>query len=379
MIESFEVENFECFDSLKLSELKRVNIITGENASGKTALLEALFAAARGNPEGLIILNQLRGLIIGAGIPGFPAIINAAQFPALWNHWFYSSRKNGGSPSITTKISFQFIDSDKKNYSGDFTYAPDQTQTTPQNPVLLRTGTVPFVTARKVTEPQKPPISTSGSMTLNPQGQLQGTRILPNLGPSTYIFTAGLNYAEGDTVTWFSQLRESGGTNEIVEFLKNNFPFIQNLEVLQPTPGASAGIFATLTSGSVRRLQLLSSGIYKIITILLACAKSRKGIVLIDEIENGIFYDKYTLTWDILNRFSKDYNCQLFITSHSAECLRRLVPIIGDDVGDFSLLRTERENGKCVVRHISGASMKAALKRGGEIRGGTVGAADENC
>ena len=105
-------------------------------------------------------------------------------------------------------------------------------------------------------------------------------------------------------------------------------------------------------------------------SLLLACANCRNGIVLIDEIENGIFYDKYELTWYILNKFSKQYNCQLFVTSHSLECLQKIVPVVDDEVDDFSLIHTERDNGKCSVRHISGTAMKAALIGGNEIRGG---------
>jgi AAA15 family ATPase/GTPase len=147
----------------------------------------------------------------------------------------------------------------------------------------------------------------------------------------------------------FSQLREKGGTQELIAFLRTTFPFIENIEVL--VPAGTPALSAALSSGGVRQLQLLSSGIHKIISILLACASVTKGVILIDELENGIFYDKYELTWNILNKFSKQYNCQLFVTSHSVECLRALVPTIGDDVASFSLIRTERENGKCIVRH----------------------------
>lgn len=48
--------------------------------------------------------------------------------------------------------------------------------------------------------------------------------------------------------------------------------------------------------------------------------------------------------------------------------------MIGENIDDFCLLRTERENGKSIVRHVSGASMKAALTRDVEIRGETIGA-----
>jgi AAA15 family ATPase/GTPase len=52
MTESFEVKNFRCFESLKLTNLKTVNVITGYNASGKSALLEAFVAGGRATPAG---------------------------------------------------------------------------------------------------------------------------------------------------------------------------------------------------------------------------------------------------------------------------------------------------------------------------------------
>lgn len=376
MIESFEAIDFRCFDSLKLSGLKRINIITGENASGKTALLEALLAAGRGNAEAFLLLNQLRGISIGAGIPGLPPVLNATQFPELWNHWFYSSKKkrlDDGAEitSQATKISFRFSSSDQKNYSCEFTH--DLQQPSSQTPIT--SAVAPFVTLRKMEGDKN---TVKSTMTLNAQSQLQSTPVLQNFGPTTFIFTASLNYNENENVMWFSQMRQRGESKRLVEFFSKNFTFIKNLEVLQPSLGSPAGIYATLASGEVRRLQFLSTGINKIISILLGCAHSNRGIVLIDEIENGIFYEKYGLTWEVLNQFSKDYNCQLFITSHSAECLQKLAPVIGTEVDDFSLLRMERENGKCVARHISGASMTAALKRGGEIRGGGNGASKDH-
>ena len=241
MIESFEAENFRCFDSVKLTNLKRVNIITGENASGKTVLLEAFFAAARGAPEALLFLNQFRGIIIGTptGIPAVPMIILPEQFPALWHHWFYSDKKNGSSRTATN-ISFRYKDSKHKDYSCEFKYDPYKTATLQAAPIS--SGVIPFLTERTEREPDKESVPASSTMTLNAQGQLQSAPILKNLGPSIFIFTAALNYAEMDNVTWFSQLRELGETKNIVEFFKTNFPFIESLEVLQPTPGGVSGI-----------------------------------------------------------------------------------------------------------------------------------------
>ena len=51
MIKSLHAENFRCFKELDLSGLQRVNVVVGKNATGKTALLEAIRLALGGTPN----------------------------------------------------------------------------------------------------------------------------------------------------------------------------------------------------------------------------------------------------------------------------------------------------------------------------------------
>ncbi|MBV8738669.1 MAG: ATP-binding protein [Alphaproteobacteria bacterium] len=158
----------------------------------------------------------------------------------------------------------------------------------------------------------------------------------------------------------------------VLDPIKQNFPYIEDLEILSPTGVQS--LYAVMTSGEIRRLSTVSAGLTKIVSIFLGCANITNGIILIDELENGVFYEKYEFLWRALYDFAMDRHNQLFIASHSFECLSALLPVMGDKVEDFALLRTERDNGGCIVRHISGAAMKAALNRQGEIRGATIAA-----
>lgn len=43
MLKSIEIENFRCFEKTAISGFEQINLITGKNNSGKTALLEAIF------------------------------------------------------------------------------------------------------------------------------------------------------------------------------------------------------------------------------------------------------------------------------------------------------------------------------------------------
>jgi hypothetical protein len=372
MLKSFDVSNFRCFQSVNLRDLKRVNIVTGASASGKSALLESIFFAARGTAEGVLWLNQLRGLPIPVNPlnPTLPLIVSPVISPQffrpLWEHWFYGSSENA-SPSRAKKISFCFSDTDQKNYTLDVSFLGEEPIASPQVSAgsFPQSAVIPVIFERTINGK-----ATKVQINIGPHGQIISQPPVGDLGPSVFIFSSVLNYAESDNVTWFSQLREKGQADSITNLIKDTFPFITGLEVLAPS--GITGIYANLKSGGLRRLQLVSSGIHKILTILLACAFTENGIVLVDEIENGLFYENYELIWSTLYEFTEKSRAQLFVTSHSAECLRKLAPVINGKINDFSLLRAERQNGQCVVRHISGAAMKAALDRGGEPRGATV-------
>ena len=54
MIENFTITNFKCWEVLTLRNLKRINLITGGNMSGKTALLDALALYQTGHPQGCL-------------------------------------------------------------------------------------------------------------------------------------------------------------------------------------------------------------------------------------------------------------------------------------------------------------------------------------
>ncbi|HJX50219.1 MAG TPA: AAA family ATPase, partial [Candidatus Nanoarchaeia archaeon] len=63
MYKSFEIKNFKCFKHFLIKDLDRINIITGLNNAGKTALLEALFVHFGAyNPNLLLRVLSYRGI-----------------------------------------------------------------------------------------------------------------------------------------------------------------------------------------------------------------------------------------------------------------------------------------------------------------------------
>ena len=53
MLTSLRVANYRALRDLRIDELNRINLISGENNSGKTTLLESLLMLSAGHPDQL--------------------------------------------------------------------------------------------------------------------------------------------------------------------------------------------------------------------------------------------------------------------------------------------------------------------------------------
>lgn len=51
VIKNIKIQNFRCFEELKISGFEKINLISGKNNIGKTALLEALFINSTPIPD----------------------------------------------------------------------------------------------------------------------------------------------------------------------------------------------------------------------------------------------------------------------------------------------------------------------------------------
>jgi len=82
MIESVKIQNFRCFSELEVHGLKPINIIVGDNASGKSAFLEALYMVLEGLPSNSFQLREWRQM----GLPDR----SAQESSQIWDDLFHN-------------------------------------------------------------------------------------------------------------------------------------------------------------------------------------------------------------------------------------------------------------------------------------------------
>jgi len=359
MIESLRIANFRCFDDLQLSGLKLVNVLTGPNASGKTALLEAVLLGLRGTPGAITgQINPGRSQLLPGASPalvfvGGQPVLNPAAFEQTWNYLFGNKNED--------PIEISYDDYERKSYLLKIYYTLD----VPQQALVQMPATAALSDVKPIVFDRIRSGESAGKIIVLPNFSIVGSQEI--LGPVAFYFGPTLNYSELDNVSWYSRLRADNKEKVVEDALREQYPFIERIEVL--SPAGIQSIWAILRFGKKRPLSLVSAGISKIVSILLGAASVTKGVVMVDEFENGIFYERYASFWQALIGVCRKNANQLFVASHSAECLRELANIINDNDKDFCLLRTARLDNKCEVESITGASMRDALMSGREIRG----------
>ena len=78
----------------------------------------------------------------------------------------------------------------------------------------------------------------------------------------------------------------------------------------------------------------------------LAFHNAQDGAILIDEFENGLHYSKLKAIWERVHLLSREFNVQVFATTHSYECIRAAKEAFKPDGNsdEFAYIRLQRNH-----------------------------------
>lgn len=343
MIQSVEISRFRGFKDVKVSKLKKFNIIVGPNASGKTAFLEGLYLALGAHPELYFKMKAWRGLGERVSLP---------PTSEIWEDMFFDFDTNEdiriiyeGTSGHTRSVKI-FVD--KK--APTLIPLEEQLPGTSQQPLTFQ-----WRKGAKVN-------------TLRPVFTKEGIRVMGTPEPvSASFFAATSIISPPEVAARFGKLIKQGKDATVQAAMHDLFPIIDELLIL-----AYAGEPMVYAKTRGRRgsmpLGLVSMGINRALAYFVSIFENSKNAVLIDEIESGIHYKAMAGLWQALVKFCRANETQLFASSHSIEALKSLLPVIKGKEKDFCLLQAQNKNGDCGVRYVQGIDFEAALEEGVEVR-----------
>ena len=348
MIKSVKIENFRCYEKIHLTGLQRVNIVVGENGSGKTALFEAMFFLGGLSNEIYLRLKTQRlmpEVRIGTTIKTLQDLFGDYFRDFDMNRPIYLETK--GSTAETRNVSIFFDKSDVPEI--------------PTGEIVDSVATVP-------------PLHFKGkydsSKAFHEKAVLQDDKLALPSFPSPVkaaFFPSGMKIQPKEAADQFSDLEAKGQLDDVLKIIKDVYPFVSDLSIV--TKDGKGMVWARVNNSKQKQpITLISEGVNKLVGLLLYIKSVPYSHVLIDEIENGFYYKTLPKIWNALYALASKSNVQLFISTHSDECLQALLPTIRKHPKDFCLLNTNRNKDGYSISETQGEYFEAALKGRVEVR-----------
>jgi AAA15 family ATPase/GTPase len=104
------------------------------------------------------------------------------------------------------------------------------------------------------------------------------------------------------------------------------------------------------------------------LAMAITIARSKDGVLLIDEIDTGLHYTVMTEMWELLYNASKALNVQIFATTHSSDCINSLAKICNTQDQNNPITLNRIEAGKKKSVPYTEGEIKMAAERGIETR-----------
>ena len=322
-LDKISINNYKCFDSFVIDELKQINIITGLNNVGKTALLEALYLGLN-SEDAAHFLSCIHDIIDERGF-------YIKEYDKL-NSLFKETNKI----TITTKnnvISFEKI-------KGENLLSDDKDSFISSNNLKNQD----FFSLKKLDF-----FKYTDSEDKSDIGLINGVEeLLDNIiddkryitGSNTYISSKVKNanllkYSYEEVTATFKE-------DILIESLRLIDKDVEKLNIQNDM------LQIKLKSlSSYIPINELGDGFCRVVEILMSLYTSKTNVILIDEIESGIHYSKIKSFWKDIITICKANNIQLFTTTHSKEFIDTLVEVSKesnfDSISLINLYKDEQE------------------------------------
>ncbi|MEK5055858.1 AAA family ATPase [Niallia sp. FSL K6-0212] len=356
MIKSVDIKDFKGLNEINLKDLSMINLFGGKNNAGKTSILEALFMFYdRLNPNMLLRQYNWRGISELSLTPEtlFAPIFNNFDL----NKEIFIEVRNEKSLVDSMKVSFK----EDKNISiqSSNNYGHIRTD---ESPVIPNYLSLEYAGSTHKRQEVKLILDNNGIQLNAENASTHGIRA---------SFLASKSHSNPhENAVIYGELDIKGQTGIIIKCLQIIEPRLIDISTVA-LPNGTTMLYANIGLGKKVPISYMGDGISRLLSIILRIVSMPNGVLLIDEIENGIHYSTLPKIWEIISTAALEYNCQIFATTHSYECLNSCLDgIVEDCKGKFRYIRVERakDGDKIIPKNFDYEVLESAIDRGWEVR-----------
>ena len=358
---NLKIQNFRGIGKLEIEDFGKVNLFVGKNNCGKTSVLESLYILTGPvNAElpmrtnlfrgyNLIEENTWRLIFNNLNIESYVSISGNLENPSETRNIKIRTKTSPSYVVETKTIDNEDLDKVKISSSG----------TTPTiNGLILEyfvSDKTKKLSKKFVTEFFK---EAGEIRTSRPPKDYKETLRGLFLNPKTLY---------RDSVQRFSNIQIRKQTGKIIDILKQMEPSLSDLSL-----GADGIIYCDIGFKQLIPINVMGDGMYRLLSIVAGIFESQDGVAFIDEIDNGFHYTSQELLWKVIFKAAKEFNVQIFATTHTIECVKAFnssySTIKKKNEDEARLYRIECKEGKHNAVIFDYDTLKTSLERGWEVR-----------
>jgi predicted ATPase len=278
MLTSIHIKNFRSLRDVRIEPLKRVNLITGQNDTGKTTVLEALrLLLAQPSPANCSNLaNEFRG---GVG--------RGDSNENFWKWLIYNKGLN-----TVSEIRAKF---DGQAQFGIVLRLDDPDRGKVRHESLTATGNL-------------------GALHCFQLG------VRPAKFPKAEIFSSRPSNPNQDAID-YNRVILKRGKRKVEDMLRKIDPRVQSIEPLQAGEHQGPLIYVDVGLKEMIPVTNMGQGFNRLLDMYSEVVAGEVNVLLIDEIENGLHHSVLPVVWEGLLNAVSELKIQIFATTHSWECI----------------------------------------------------------
>lgn len=349
MIHNININNYRGLNSLKIKNLSKLTLIGGKNNCSKTSILESIFMLY--NLDDFTIFQKINS---SRGISLIPLDIRFT-----FNSFFYDF-------SLDNKIQIT-VNNNIKNFQEEgMRLSFEKNYIRKINNIQMNSN---FSTeALKIDSMKGSNIFGEMYVSTAQQGfNIEIKKPIDKNKTSVIFFPSRVASNYEDNSERFGKLELKNSTEGIINILKIFVPTLKSLATIKIGP--SSMIYADIGKKDKVPISSMGDGITRLFSIILAIATNENGIILIDEIENGLHYSVIKEIWLGIAKASEDFNCQVICTTHSHEFLTYVNEVVQkNNITDFSYIRLSKKDENIEGKYFDKDLLDIALKNDLEIR-----------
>lgn len=361
---SLSIRGFRGFRDLTIDHLGDVNLFVGRNNSGKTSIVEAVqlyFAGADRFQLTQLLVNRDE-YKLGSRTQE-PSLAVESLFygrPDLEKHGPRFTIGPVGSDDFNKlSVHFEWLEERVEELDGARRFVP-ATRAADLFEDLLDGRVVPGIAASFGSRELVFPLSRFEGRSIRatrPTREEQSAVV--------YLSSAGM-LSDDINASW-DAIALTPDEDVVVDFLRIIIPSLEKLAVVQSPRDTRSRILLAKLQQFTKPVPLksLGEGVNHLLGIILGLLRARGGVLIVDEIENGIHYSVQRELWRIIFDAAEAWHIQVFATTHSWDCVRGFSSV-KDRYGMLYRIESEADEARAV--EFSADEVDIAVDRQIEVR-----------